>query len=133
MQFHSLDTLHYVLIGLAMFALGMWLFRKDTEIENRRRLAGKAAGELRGKYGLTMIPLLLEDYSVGDYSGMATRIKDIAELLLDPKRTAVEFDEIFSRLLTIRMSDPESRTALLARIEKLRLAQEGSPTPPASS
>lgn len=126
MDVQSLDTLHYILIGLTMFAFGLWLFRKDTEIENRRRLAGKAAGELRGKYGLSLIPSLLEDYSVGDYSGMATRVKDIAELLLDPKRAAAEFDEIFSRMLEIRMSDPEGRSALLARIEKLRLAQEGS-------
>ena len=125
MLFFGLDYVHVLLfVALAFFA-GMWLFRKDTEIENRRRQASSIAGVLKNTYGMTLIPGMLEDYSVGDYSGVARRIKDIAEILLDPKKAAVEFGKVFEHILEQRMKDPEARAALLEKIEKLRLAEEG--------
>ena len=121
----QLDILHIVLLGAFLFFLATFLFRKDTEIENRRRQAGKAAGTLANTYGMTIIPGILEDYSVGDYSGVARRVKDIAEILLDPVRAAAEFGRVFEHILEQRMKDPEQRQALLTKVEKLRRAEEG--------
>jgi len=58
-------------------------FKKDDEIEDRRRLAQQAAAELR-KIHDDVLAGLLEDYAIGDYSGVVKRIREIIGTLLKP-------------------------------------------------
>lgn len=95
----------------ALFALGRWLFRKDTEIENRRRAAGLTAAELK-KRGVQHIPELLIDYSVGDYSGMLARVSAACEMIGDPARC----DAFFNEQLLSQIGPAMSNAALRGRI-----------------
>jgi len=106
-----------VVIFGAAWALGKWLFKKDTEIEDRRKGAGQLAITL-GQYGLTRIPKFLICYSVGDYSGCGKMIKDLAELFLEGEEALVkEFDGVFRSVLEAKLRTDEGRAwieALLA-------------------
>jgi hypothetical protein len=131
-----LDLTHpLVLAGMAVvaFCLGQLLFKGDNAIENRRRAATRLAGRLR-ELGFTRIPPILEDYSVGDYSGMIGKIRDVAEILGDDKERHAEFEKVFQLVLEAKMKDPEKRDALIKAFDKLRAlysqaVPSGPPTP----
>ena len=63
------------LASIALYASGRFLFRRDEAVEDRRRKAIKLAGDCQ-KCGLDFLAPVLEDYSVGDYSGMTHRLQD---------------------------------------------------------
>jgi hypothetical protein len=102
-----------VIGGGGGFAGIKWLFRKDTEIEERRRAAATLAATLSG-IGLRLIPEFLVDYSVGDYSAMAHKIKAIAKTFAAGEVAVLgEFERIFDQLLSVKL-DSESGRALIA-------------------
>ena len=104
------------LAALAAYNVGGYLFRKDTEVEDRRRAAAKLAGVLRSQ-GLVRLPAILEDYSVGDYSGLGNRIKNIVELLGDGEEVVQkEFDGVFNRVLEAKVKTPEGLALLKAKV-----------------
>lgn len=105
-------------VALAALALGFLLFRKDTEIEQRRKAAIEAAEVLTAQ-GLTLLPAILTDYAVGDYSGMINRIRSAARMLLNPKHAEAEFDQLFTNMLERRLKDPETRATLVEKVNKL--------------
>jgi hypothetical protein len=108
--------LSFIVACGAAFALAKWAFKKDTEIENRRRAAAKLAGKLES-YGLVRIPKFLVDYSVGDYSGMAKGIHDFAELFLNGESAVVtEFDKVFERVLTEKLNTESGRALIAAKL-----------------
>ncbi len=93
-----------------------WAFKKDTEIENRRRGAANLAGTLKSK-GLKKIPDFLISYSVGDYSGMANDIKELAKLFLDGEEAVLaEFRDVFANLLEAKLGSEEGRAFIAARL-----------------
>jgi len=98
---------------------GKWLFTKDTQIEERRRHVQKMVAKLR-EMGLTKLPNLLDDYVVGDYSGMIHKVKDLYELLMDDKARVAEFEKVANLVLEYKMKNPETRDALIAKVENLR-------------
>lgn len=106
----------------ACWVVGKKLFEKDTEIEGRRRGAGQLAIAL-GKYGLKRIPDFLVDYSVGDYSGCAVKIKQLADLFLSGE-TAIteEFDGVFKQVLFNKMQTVEGRAFVDAILKEAREA-----------
>ncbi len=92
------------------------LVKKDTEVEDRRRGAANLAGVLKSK-GLKKIPDFLISYSVGDYSGMANDIKDLAKLFLDGEAAVLaEFKDVFTNLFEAKLSSEEGRTFIAARL-----------------
>ena len=106
--------------------LAVWLFKKDTEKEGRRRAAAKLAGVLSA-LGLVKIPDFLIDYSVGDYSGMTKKIADLAKLFLDGSDAVVkEFEVVFDRLLEARLSSEAGRALVAAKLADA--AREGDPS-----
>lgn len=112
----TLSNTGLALIGTSVAAaagIGAWLFRKDTEVEHRRRAAVEASGVLR-QYGLSILPDILNDYAVGDYSGLAARVRDSANKLLNPAQLEVEFGTIFNKLVETRLTDPQRREAFIA-------------------
>jgi hypothetical protein len=113
----SLNTVVIVaLIALVGFLGAKWLFKKDTEIENRRRGAARLAAALKA-YGLVKIPEFLIDYSVGDYSGMAMKIKAYAEMFLAGEEAVVkEFDGVFDRVLAEKLKSEAGRALIASKL-----------------
>lgn len=109
-------VLSFIVAAGAAYSLAKWLFKKDTEIENRRRAAAKLAGKLEA-YGLTRIPKFLVDYSVGDYSGMAKGIHDFAELFLNGEQAVItEFDKVFEKVLAEKLTSESGRALIAAKL-----------------
>lgn len=110
-----------VAVVVAALLLGILVFKKDTEIENRRRAANEVASILREK-GLRIIPDILSDYAVGDYSGMVAKFKHAAKLLLNPEMAAAEFEGVFQRILEEKLKNPDQRAALIEKVTKMAAA-----------
>lgn len=108
------------------FVVSKFLYKKDTEVEDRRRAAFKVAASLQQK-GLTVLPAFLEDYAVGDYSGMAKKLKDAAVTMSNPAAVEAEFATVFNKLLQAKLNDPAELEKLAAAIA----AKTATPTPAA--
>jgi hypothetical protein len=103
-------------VGLASYVIGKWLFTKDQEIEDRRRAAAVLAGKLR-EMGLVQTPEFLTDYSVGDYSGMATKLKKLADLFMHGEAGVLtEFKNVAGRVIDAQLRTEEGRALLAAKL-----------------
>jgi hypothetical protein len=91
-----------LLIAVGVVSLGYvggrFLYQKDTEREERRRAAFLTAASMREK-GLNVMGDFLMDYAVGDYSGMAKKLKNAAVTLSNPAAAEAEFATIFEKML----------------------------------
>jgi hypothetical protein len=68
-------------------------------------------------YGFRRIPEFLIDYSVGDYSGMAEKIKSLAEMFLAGEETVVkEFDTVFDRVLVEKLKTEAGRALIASKL-----------------
>lgn len=105
-------------IGVAVaIYIGTVLFKADTATEDRRRAAAKLAGVLRA-LGLKKTPEFLEDYAVGDYSGMAEKIKVLVKLFLDGEDAVVnEFGSVFESVLAAKLKSETGRAYVAAKLE----------------
>jgi len=114
-----LSLSHLVVLALVVLVgwlAAKWLFQKDTEVENRRRGAAKLAAALKA-YGLSKIPDFLIDYSVGDYSGMAEKMKALAEMFLGGEQHVItEFDAVFERVLAQKLLTEAGRALIAAKL-----------------
>jgi hypothetical protein len=105
-----------VLVVAVGFLAAKWFFQKDTEAEDRRRGAAKLAAALTN-YGLVQIPDFLIDYSVGDYSGMAERMKQLAQIFQTGEDAVVkEFDQVFERVLVKKLQTEAGRALIAAKL-----------------
>jgi len=105
-----------VVLAIISYAVVRWLFKKDTEIEDRRRGAARLAGVL-SNLGLKKTPEFLIDYSVGDYSGMAEKIKELAKLFLDGEGAVVkEFEQVFEGCLKAKLATETGRAYVAAKL-----------------
>ena len=113
----SMNTIVIIaLIAVVGFLGAKWLFRKDTEIEDRRRGAAKLAASLKS-YGLSRIPDFLIDYSVGDYSGMAEKMKALAEMFLSGEEAVVtELDGVYERVLSQKLKTEAGRALVASKL-----------------
>jgi hypothetical protein len=105
-----------VVPALAYF-LVKWLFTKDTEIENRRRRSAELAGKFTA-YGLKDAPKLLNDYAVGDYSGLVHDFRVMLDKYLSGDDAAIEreLDSVFESVLSVKLSTADGRTVLAAKL-----------------
>ena len=119
----SNTVLMCAVIVLACLMVGRWLYKKDTQIEARRKAAGRLAAACRAKK-LSVVPDFLECYSVGDYSGMAKAIdKLIALLEHDPDHLEQMLDQAVDNVIAARKAGLTSDTALAAAKAVLAKAQ----------
>jgi len=103
-----------------------WAFQKNTEIENRRRGAAKLAASLTS-YGLVRIPQFLIDYSVGDYSGMAEKMKRLAEMFLEGETTVItELDGVYERVLSEKLRTEAGRALVASKLADAKQAGDVS-------
>jgi len=104
------------LLAVVAYLVVAWLFKKDTEIENRRRAAAQLAGKLQS-YGLVKTPAFLIDYSVGDYSGMAEKIKALVETFLSGDEAVTkEFESVFAKCLDAKLASESGRALIAAKL-----------------
>lgn len=97
-------TLLWSIIAVAGgFAGGRFLFKRDTAKEERRRSAAKLAGMLRSN-GLSHLPDFLEDYAVGDYSGMARNMAKAAALMSEPAAAEALFAKTVEQVAAARVA-----------------------------
>jgi hypothetical protein len=114
-----------VLVGIAMFAIGHWLFTKDTQIENKRTKALKVATELRSE-GLDFVPEMLETYAVGDYSGIIDKATQWLNHLEDDERRAAFLAKFRRRQLELNMQRPAARAEIMEAVEKYKALEAAS-------
>lgn len=113
------------LIGLLSYTLAKFAFIKDDQRETRHKHYIQVSQFLT-EYGLKMIPAILVDLAVGDYSGAYEQIKFFVKLLeRDPKSVAAEFDKVFERVLAVKLTSPESLSHIKALIAA---AEQGTDT-----
>jgi hypothetical protein len=109
-------VLAVVILAFLGYKLGVWLFCKDEEIEDRRRYAAKMATIL-SKLGLKKIPDFLIDYSVGDYSEMHEHMKESVRLFLSSEQAVLdEFAQVFDNCLVARLATEEGRAYIAAKL-----------------
>ena len=116
-MFTTLEVILACILGVGGGIAGVKkLVKKDTNVEDRRRGAANLAGVLKST-GLKKIPDFLISYSVGDYSGMANDIKDLAKLFLDGEAAVLaEFKDVFMNLLEAKLGSEEGRAFIAARL-----------------
>lgn len=109
-----------LLIGLATLALyfiGKYSAKGDTAVEERRRGAISLV-TIASKNGLNFLSPLLEDYAVGDYSGMVKELSKMRNALHDP----VTMKQVTESFLTVQFQKyaetDEGRKAIIALVEK---------------
>lgn len=107
------------------FVVGRWLYQKDTEVEDRRRAALKISAALREK-GLSRVGDFLEDYAVGDYSGMLKKLKDTAVVLSTDAGLQSEFAAVFDKLLAEKLADPAEAADIAKAAVKASDSDSGS-------
>jgi hypothetical protein len=122
-----LNMFVYVVAAVAVgYIVAQFLFKKDTEIEDRRRGAARLAGVL-SSLGLKKTPEFLIDYSVGDYSGMGNKVRRLAELFLSgPDAVVAEFEQVFDGVLAAKLKTEAGRAFVAAKLADAALASDPS-------
>ena len=99
------------------YALGCWLFKKDQELEDRRRAAAQLASSLQA-YGLKKLPGILIDYSVGDYIGLAEDVVKLAEDFGSTDASIMaEFDSVYQNVLEAHLATAAGRALIAAKLQ----------------
>ena len=107
------------LCGVVAWLGAKWAFKKDTEIENRRRAAGQLAATLKGM-GFVELPELFIDYSVGDYSGLGSKIKAVAQKMMSGEKAVLaEIGDVFDKLLKLKLMTVEGRVLVKSELEAM--------------
>lgn len=114
-MFSDVNVLQLIVLAVVGVVAGKFFFKKDTEIENRRRAAIEVASAAKG-YGLEKIPDLLIAYAVGDYSGIAYALKSAAKLALSEKDLLAEFDAAFYKVLAKKLETADGQKELEAKL-----------------
>lgn len=113
-----------VVLGIGVFLLlvlvGSFLFRKDTEIE-QRRLRARKVSDICKEWGWSDLASVLDAYVVGDYSGIADQVKMYFDQLTDPTKAAAFFVSASKRHLDAAMKREESRDAILKAVAEYQI------------
>jgi hypothetical protein len=108
-----------VLVPITGYFVVKWVFTKDTESEKRKKAANRMAGTLRSA-GLRHLPEFLEDYAVGDWSGMAKKVYMIAEMINGGEEVVLtELNTVFGRVLEAKLATEEGRAFLSAKLKEV--------------
>jgi len=118
----TLSLMHIVCIVLAIAAsyfAARWLFRKDTEIEDRRRKAIELSAKLTAM-GFKSMAQLFQDYAVGDYSGMFSKMAMVVEKLRgNDKDILADLSDVFDNLMKMKLATQEGRALVRSELESV--------------
>lgn len=96
---------------IAIVAVIVLLLKVDTKKENLRREA-IVLGRKFNENGLTILDKLLENFAVGDKSGMIKSLIELAGMVQKPEIFSAHINDLFKIQLTKRLQDPASRTEI---------------------
>lgn len=118
-------VLQYVIlagVALALTLLGLWLYNRR---EKRRKHALELM-RLMDQWGLQWFAGLYADYAVGDYSGLAYRIKEVVEAVRSDEAMAGKLWEVGKKVTAyVATNDPAKADELRAILGATAIA---SPT-----
>lgn len=108
------------------FFVVQFLFKQDTAREERRRGAAQMAIKL-SELGLKKVPEFLIDYSVGDYSAIAAKVKDVGKTFLAGEAAVIEeFGQIFDNVLDAKLKSETGRAFVAAKLQDALLSDDVS-------
>jgi hypothetical protein len=102
--------------GALAFLAGKLIVRGDTAVEERRRRAVDLSSFCKVN-GLPELATLLADYSVGDYSGVASQLKTIFGIVADSELSKRSLDSFLEVQLKKRLDNAEGRESLVKFVE----------------
>lgn len=135
MIFSLTQVLIIVAIGVGAWFAGKKLFQVDTKVEGYRRSAGQLAASLK-EMGFKELPEFFIDFSVGDKSGMLYKLQTIAQRLMQGEKAVLtELDDVFLKLLTIKLNTPEGRNLVETKLREVEaaIAKPSAPATKATS
>lgn len=109
-----------VLAAIVVAAVVGFLLRKDTAMEQRKRTANVVVSMLRRRNGPIdqLLAKFLEDFVIGDLSGMWQELKAGAELLNDPAKVHKLGLEQFYADLIFYLSNADELPKIKAAVDK---------------
>lgn len=122
-MFHDVPVIwqYAILAGmaLALTMVGLWLY-------NRREARRKHAIELMklmNRWGLEWFADLYEDYAVGDYSGMAVKIREIVQAVRSDEAMVAKLSDVARKVAThYAANDPTKAQELIAILQNAKPA-----------
>lgn len=104
--------------GLAVLSYIVMLLRH--RVEDRRKKAQEISAELRTVGGFKFLPTLLDEYAVGDYSGMLRTIVAIGKMLKNKPERVAEFFGVGDAVLKDMAQDPAYRPQVVKLMADLQ-------------
>jgi hypothetical protein len=108
----------YVILAGAALALTMvvlWLYNR----RERRRKHAIELMKLMNRWGLDWFADLYEDYAVGDYSGLAIKVKEIITAVRSDEAMVAKLGEVAKKTAAYYASnDPTKAQELMALLQK---------------
>jgi hypothetical protein len=102
-------------LALALTVVGLWLYNRR---EQRRKHAIELM-KLMNRWGLDWFADLYEDYAVGDYSGLAIKIKEIVTAVRSDEAMVAKLADVAKKVAAhYAANDPTKAQALLAILQK---------------
>jgi hypothetical protein len=99
-------------ISLALTLVGLWLYNRR---EKRRKHALELM-RLMDQWGLQWFAGLYADYAVGDYSGLAYRIKEVVEAVRSDEAMAGKLWEVGKKVASYVATNDPAKAAELRTI-----------------
>ena len=117
---------YVILAGMALAAtlVGLWLYNRR---EKRRKHALELM-RLMDQWGLQWFAGLYADYAVGDYSGLAYRIKEVVEAVRSDEAMAGKLWEVGKKVASYVTTNDPAKAAELRTILTTVKAPVSQPT-----
>jgi hypothetical protein len=122
-MFHGVPVIwQYVIlagIALALTLVGLWLYNR---VEKRRKHAIELM-KLMNQWGLVWFSDLFEDYAVGDYYGIAVKIKEVVQTVRSDQAMVAKLGEVAKKVATYyAANDPTKAAELIAILQSPKAA-----------
>jgi hypothetical protein len=120
-MFHDVPVLwQYVILAggaLALTMVGLWAYNRR---ETRRKHAIDLM-KLMNRWGLDWFADLYEDYAVGDYSGLAVKVKEIVQAVRSDEAMAAKLNEVAKKVAAYyAANDVAKAQALIAILQNVK-------------
>ena len=111
-------------IALALTLVGLWLYNRR---EKRRKHAIELM-KLMNRWGLDWFADLYEDYAVGDYSGLAIKLKQIIHAVRSDEAMVAKLGEVARKVCAYYAANDATKAQ-----ELMGILQGITPPPPPGS
>ena len=99
-------------VALALTLVGLWLYNR---VEKRRKHAIELM-KLMNQWGLTWFADLFEDYAVGDYYGIAVKIKEIVQTVRSDEAMVAKLGDVAKKVAAYYAHNDPTKAAELRAI-----------------